>query len=87
MRNEVERIVWIDSGMFIDKGWATTQVYRDSIAGWRGDVESVGTVMFEDDDVVVLGLSRDIVNDTWYGAQLIHKPCISYREALGAPIE
>lgn len=78
----IERIVWTDSGMFIDEGWAALDVYKRQAREWDGCVETIGRVMYEDEKVVVVGLSHDKHNDNWYGAQLIFKPCIQTRETL-----
>lgn len=77
---QVERVVWTDSGMHIDHGWATTDVYRSSATKWQGSVVTVGQVLYEDDDVLVIGLSHDKANDTWFGAQLIAKANITRRD-------
>lgn len=78
----IERITWIDSGMHLDEGWASTAVYAERAKNWNGEVVTVGTVFHEDDKVVVVGLSRDTGNGNWYGAQLIYKSCITEREEL-----
>lgn len=82
IRPVIERIVWTDSGAFLDKGWASLDVYQRQAREWDGKVETIGRVMFEDDSVVVVGLSHDTKNDEWYGAQLIFKPCIKTRETM-----
>lgn len=76
------QIDWIDSGMHIDHGWAKTLVYQESVNKWNGGVTTVGTLLYEDDHVIVLGLSHDVQNNSWYGAQLIYKPCITNRKEL-----
>lgn len=77
-----ERIIWTDSGMFLDEGWASLDVYQRQAREWDGDVETIGRVLYEDDKVLVVGLSHDRQNDNWYGAQLIAKACITNRETL-----
>ena len=79
---EVERIHWTDSGQHMDHGWAKATVFAQSAMNWDGAVVTVGQVIHEDEDVLVVGLSHDVSNDTWYGAQLIYKPCITKRETL-----
>lgn len=78
----VERVVWTDSGMFIDKGWANTDAYRSAAEAWQGDVVTIGQPIYEDDEVLVLGLSHDRCHDNWFGAQLIAKACIKERRTL-----
>ena len=79
---KVERVVWTDSGMFIDEGWAKTEVYRSAATKWHGDVVTIGQPIYEDDKVLVLGLSHDRAHDHWYGAQLISKVNIKERTTL-----
>lgn len=78
----VERVVWVDSGMFIDEGWAKTEVYRSAAQKWHGDVVTIGQPIYEDDTVLVLGLSHDRAHDHWFGAQLIAKANIRERTSL-----
>ena len=40
----IERIVWTDSGAFIDKGWANLDVYQQQAREWNGRVEMPSTV-------------------------------------------
>lgn len=79
---QIEQIDWIDSGAWLGDEWHSLDVYKSRIKGWTGHVTTIGTVMHEDENVVVLGLSKDLDNDAWYGAQLIYKPCIVYRRTL-----
>lgn len=76
------RITWYDSGMHLDEGWATADKYTEDIDLDRLLVVTVGMLMHEDDDVVVLGLSYDPAHENWYGAQLIMKLNIQKREVL-----
>jgi hypothetical protein len=79
---KVERVVWTDSGMFIDEGWAKTHVYQSAARKWSGDVVTIGQPIYEDDTVLVLGLSHDRQTDNWFGAQLIAKACIKERHTI-----
>jgi len=79
---KVERVTWTDSGMFIDEGWAKTDVYRSAAQKWHGDVVTIGQPIYEDDTVLVLGLSHDRAHDHWFGAQLIAKTNIKERTTL-----
>lgn len=78
----IERVEWTDSGMHMDHGWASTEVYRSSAREWEGTVITVGQLLHEDENVVVLGLSHDAAHDHWFGAQLINKAAITKRETL-----
>lgn len=79
---EAERVVWIDSGEMIEDGWKDLDFYKRYANKWRGEVETIGSPIYEDDRVLILGLSHDRQNDTWFAAQLIHKSSIIYRAAL-----
>lgn len=81
----MERIEWIDSGLHIDEGWASLEVYQSVAKGWDGTVTTIGFPIYEDDDRIVLALSRDHQRDHYYGAQLILKSCIKARDVL-APL-
>lgn len=78
----IERVVWVDSGMHYAEEWKDLDVFKSLARGWNGLVTTVGTLMFEDENVVLLGLSHDESNDNWFGAQLIWKKAIESREEL-----
>jgi hypothetical protein len=81
---ELRLVRWIDSGMHIDHGWAPSSTYLDGAEVSRMEVTSVGIVMHEDDDIVVLALSHDPAHDKWISAQLIHRPSIVEMQRLVA---
>lgn len=77
------RATWVDSGMNRTNGWESLQ---DTLAG-IGDkqlapVITVGVLMHEDDNQVVIGQSYDSGNDTWYSAQVIWKKALLSLEPL-----
>jgi hypothetical protein len=78
----VEVVEWIDSGLHIDKGWESLDVYRSVAKAWSGKVTTVGFPIFEDSQVVVLALSKDEDNDYYFGAQLIAKKSITFRKEV-----
>lgn len=83
MKNhEVIYVRWVDSGMHLDHGWASREDYTARAGTDRLEVESVGFLMDENDEVIVLGQCFDASGNLWNGAQLIHKPSIIERTAL-----
>jgi hypothetical protein len=64
-------------------GSATTTLRARSIASAM-DVVTVGQLVHEDDDVVVLGLSVDEPGDAVFGAQVIWKRSIIERSCLAS---
>jgi len=83
MTKGLEVIRWRDSGMHLasDEWTAISRVRAE--AGLTGmEVTTVGMLVHEDDDVVILGLSIDETGDTVFGAQAIWKACILERCGL-----
>lgn len=78
----LERIVWVDSGLSYASTWLEEATIVDRAKDWDGRVTTVGQVIYEDDRVVVLCLSRDLETNNWAGAFLIYKPAILTREIL-----
>lgn len=82
MTDSMLAVEWIDSGMHIDEGWAHLDVYRSVAKKWDGTVTTVGFPIYEDDERLVLALSRDHEREHCYGAQLIAKVSITRRYVL-----
>ena len=82
----MEAVEWIDSGLHIDEGWSTLEVYKSLARAWHGKVTTVGFPIYEDDQVLVIALSRDDESDHYFGGQLIAKSSINSRQKLtGVP--
>ena len=75
-------VVWIDSGLQFPQEWMKETNIISKSKAWRGVVRTAGTVIYEDESVIVLGLTHDAENDMWFGAQLIYKQCIEERTNL-----
>jgi hypothetical protein len=71
------RVCWTDSGMAVH-GWQS----RESIDPVMSSIETVGLWMGEDEEIVMIGGSRDRLNENWGECQLIWKPSISLKEWL-----
>lgn len=79
------RVRWLDSGMAITKGWASVEDYAKDATTGDGvmEAETVGYLVFEDDDIVLIAQTLDIGNGQMLNAQAIAKDCIYGRERLG----
>ena len=78
----IEYVRWLDSGTHLHDGWMQLEVVQQQAPACLQEVDTVGHVVFEDDDVIVLGLSVDSNNATVFGAQVIAKSCIKHRATL-----
>jgi hypothetical protein len=84
MPNGLEAIRWRDSGLHLASDeWTPISNLRarSVIAGM--EVTTVGILVHEDDDVVILGLSVDEAGGAVFGAQAIWKASILERCGLG----
>lgn len=71
---------WIDSGLFISDGWQQLTEVIGQATGSNMTVTTIGHLVYEDDDIVVVGLSLDRDNDAVFGAQTIARQnIIEYR--------
>jgi hypothetical protein len=71
---------WIDSGLFISDGWQQLTEVIGQATGSNMTVTTIGHLIHEDDEIVVVGLSLDKDNDAVFGAQTIAKMnIIEYR--------
>ena len=75
----MQYVRWLDSGTHLSDGWMQLDVVRQQAKASLQYVDTVGFVVHEDEEVVVLGLSHDAVHDTVYGAQVIAKANIVER--------
>ena len=80
----MERIEWIDSGMSFAATWLDESTITDRADAWHGLVITVGQVVHETEDRVVLGLSQDAETGHWSGCFLIWKASIQKRVKLTA---
>jgi hypothetical protein len=79
----LEVVRWRDSGMHLASDeWTSISRLRARAVVTGMEVTTVGIVVHEDDDVVVLGLSIDEAGGTVFGAQAIWKPSILERRGL-----
>jgi hypothetical protein len=78
----IERVHWVDSGTHLSDGWQNLAIVREAAETALVEVTTCGYNVHEDDEVIVLGLSIDPVNDNVYGAQVIAKSNVTFRETL-----
>ena len=76
------RIVWVDSGLSFASTWLEHSTIVERAMEWTGKIVSVGRVVYEDNERVVLGISYDQENDNWASVFLIAKQSILTRESL-----
>ena len=83
MTKSLEAIRWRDSGMHLASDeWTPMANLRAQAAIAGMAVTTVGVLVHEDDDVVVLGLSIDEAGGNVFGAQVIWKASILERRDL-----
>lgn len=76
-------VEWTDSGMHLSEGWETVEKLVSRYRKHGSVVTTVGMLVHEDDEVLVVGLSHDLGNDTYFGAQVIHRAAIRRTQELG----
>jgi hypothetical protein len=64
-------IKWLDSGLFIADGWEPVAQVLPKARLTGMTCTTIGHLVHEDDEVVVVGLSHDESNEAIYGAQVI----------------
>lgn len=78
----MERIEWVDSGLAFASTWLDEGVIAARAKEWHGIVVSVGQLVFEDDDKIILGLSYDTEAGNWASCFGIMKSSIIKRTPL-----
>ena len=79
---KMERIVWVDSGLSFAHVWVPEETITERADGWDGLVTTVGQVVHETEDRVVLCMSHDRETGAWAQCFLIYKPTIKERRTL-----
>jgi hypothetical protein len=82
MSSQLVSVQWTDSGMHVDHGWDTLDKYRQDLSPGSTRVQTVGILMHEDDEIMLIGLSYDPTHDKYYGAQMILKSNVLSIEPL-----
>jgi hypothetical protein len=83
MPKAIEAIRWRDSGMQLASDeWTAIASLRARAVISGMEVTTVGVLVHEDDDVVILGLSIDEAAGSVFGAQAIWKASILERRRL-----
>jgi hypothetical protein len=62
---------WLDSGLFHENGWETREQIIPKAR--TTSVDTVGILLFEDDDNISVALSMDPDNKHYFGVQTISK--------------
>jgi hypothetical protein len=76
------KVAWVDSGLHLEDGWRDVPWYVNKAECTNGRVSTVGHLIHEDDQHVIVGLSLDIENDTVFSAQVIWQSNIESMEYL-----
>ena len=76
---QVEVIRWLDTGMALAEGWKKAGFYASQANLTRMEVVTVGLLVYEDDDVVVVANSYDREHDAYVNAQVVAKVAIISR--------
>lgn len=82
MSKPVVVVEWLDSGLNISDGWQKTDDVLGQARIERMNVTTVGMLMHEDDDLVIVGLSYDAEHDQWFSAQAIAQQNIKSMRVL-----
>ena len=70
-------VEWLDSGLQLDKGWATRDTYIAS--AHLAVVYTTGYLMHEDDDIIVVSPTYDPKAGHFFAAQVIDKASVRAR--------
>lgn len=81
------RVEWIDSGMSRANGWESLEKCIEGLGLAAAPVRSmevvtVGLLMHEDDDHIVVAQSYDRHNESWFSTQVIWRPALVKMEPL-----
>ncbi len=79
------RVTWVDSGMHIDHGWASAETYREGTTVDRMSVTTVGMLVAEEADTLLVALNHDPAHDTYLSMQLILRSDVISFERLRGP--
>lgn len=82
MMPSMVHVEWIDSGMHMDHGWASQNEYMARASMDRLTVHTVGLLMQNGSDLVLIGLNYDPAHDAWIGVQAIQRSNIISMEML-----
>lgn len=78
----MERVEWVDSGLSFASSWLDEATIIERAKEWHGIVVTVGQLIYEDDDKLVLGLSQDAETGNWAACFGIMKSSIVHRAVL-----
>jgi hypothetical protein len=80
--HKLEKIYWRDIGGITDSWLSTEEILVEAEKRYNEVCESVGWVVFENDDYIVLAATRDPSQDTWHDGSMIMKSVIILREKI-----
>ena len=79
---KAEYVEWRDSGMFQADGWQKRWEFTQAKGDLHTPARSVGFVLHEDKDTLILSTTHDKAHDAYFGAQFIAKSNIVKRKKV-----
>jgi hypothetical protein len=83
---EIEEVHWADSGYNFATRWENIDEVIHIAKEWNGHTSTVGYVVYEDEDRIVLAQTLDGERPNAVNAFLIYKPNIMSREVLSGKV-
>jgi len=83
---EIEEVHWVDSGFNFANRWESLDDIIHTAKEWNGHSSTVGYVVFEDEDRIVLAQTLDGERPNGANVFLIYKPNIMSREVLNGTL-
>lgn len=77
--NAIEVVRWIDSGLHYAHEWMSEEAIIKRAKEWNGENITIGQIIYEDEAILVMVMTRDDEAGNAAGAFLIYKPCIVER--------
>lgn len=81
---QMVRVCWRDTGLQFPQEWQHVEDYVAKLKGTWMHAETVGYRMYQDSDVMLVGLSYDPQNETYYGVQAIDMKAVERIDHLKA---
>lgn len=78
---EISKVEWLDSGAVVSDGWTSLE---DTIEKTKGvdflHAETVGYVVYEDEDIIIMAQTLDMDAEKLLNAQVIARDAVFNRE-------
>ena len=80
--SKMVKVVWIDSGYHISEEWKPVAEMMRKFEPSDMLVTTVGLMVYEEGDIIAVGLSESTSTNAVFGLQIIHRPSIRSIEEL-----